>query len=238
MTTLAQIVVSQAQKEVTANANFAAVSVAALFAQNLSTTTGLTWGYYGGQVYYGGSFSLISNGTLSLSNNTTNYIEATAAGVVSSNTSGFTSGSTSLQEVVTLSGQISTVTDYRLFPLVQGASPSASWTPGFTGFSADPTVTANYLLLGKLCFINIYTSADGTSNTTGFTITGLPFTAAGITGAIMYCGSADDNSIPSTCFGSVSGTTLTLYYGASVTAASWTNSGNKGASLSFFYEIA
>lgn len=49
-----------------------------------------------------------------------------------------------------------------------------AFTPGFTGFSANPTaVDARYYQNGKFVHIIISMTA-GTSNATGFTITGLP----------------------------------------------------------------
>jgi hypothetical protein len=96
---------AQASKEVTANAMFDAASPAMLFGRRASTTTGLTWGYYGG--YKNGT--AIANGTVTLTASNTNYVEATTAGVVSANTSGFTSGRHPLYEIVV---GASTVTSY------------------------------------------------------------------------------------------------------------------------------
>ncbi len=61
---------AQASKEVTANELFNAGSPATLFARRNTTTTALTWGYYGGR--FGGSS--IANGTLTLTASATNYI--------------------------------------------------------------------------------------------------------------------------------------------------------------------
>lgn len=114
MTTLAQILQSQAQKEVTANENFSSTAIAALFSNKPSTTTALTWGYYGGVIIYNGVLTNISDGTLTLADNTTNYVEATRAGVVSSNTTGFTAGRIPLHTVTTVSGVITAFVDERV----------------------------------------------------------------------------------------------------------------------------
>jgi hypothetical protein len=83
-TNLDLISVSQAQKEVTANALFDATSPASIYGRRASTTSLLTWGYYGGRF---NSF-LIANGTVSLTASQTNYIVAsTADGSVSVSTS-------------------------------------------------------------------------------------------------------------------------------------------------------
>jgi len=61
---------SQIDKEETANAFMDAASPAALFAMRDVTTSGLTWGYYGGRL--GGT--LVANDTLTLTASATNYI--------------------------------------------------------------------------------------------------------------------------------------------------------------------
>ncbi len=115
-----------------------------------------------------------------------------------------------------------------------------SFTPGFTGFSANPTVTARYALVGKICHIVIYTSVDGTSNTTGFTITGLPFTSVNATASFFTSTIGKDNGAVTSVTGEIAAnsTTLTLYKGASLTAASWTNTSAKMAHINMVYEVA
>ena len=105
---------SQASKEVTANALFDAVSQTGIFGRKASTTA-LTWHYYGGRFRASaGTYSTIANGTLALSASTTNYIEVTVDGVVSSNTTAFTAGRIPLYTVVTLVSTIDSYTDQRL----------------------------------------------------------------------------------------------------------------------------
>lgn len=65
-TPLDLITASQSGKEVTANALFDAASNAMLFGRRASTTTGLTWGYYGGMLMVDGALTNINNGTRSL----------------------------------------------------------------------------------------------------------------------------------------------------------------------------
>lgn len=71
--------------------------------------------------------------------------------------------------------------------LVTQGSTSGTWTPTFTGFSADPSIAeAKYSLVGKSCTINLRLG-NGTSNATTFTFT-LPFvggTASQIITAII-----------------------------------------------------
>lgn len=111
------IVQSQASKEVTANAYFDAASPATLFGRRQSTTSGLTWGYYGGTIMLDGTLPQIANGTLALTASATNYIEATRAGVISKNTSGWTPGYIPLYIVVTGASSVTSYTDHRLTAL-------------------------------------------------------------------------------------------------------------------------
>ena len=108
------IVQSQASKEVTANAFFDAASPATSFGRRQSTTSGLTWGYYGATLTVDGALTQIANSTVALTASTTNYVEATRAGVVSKNTTGFTAGSVPLYSVVTGASTVTSYTDYRL----------------------------------------------------------------------------------------------------------------------------
>jgi hypothetical protein len=109
------IIQAQASKEVTANALFDALSPASLYGRRQSTSSGLTWGYYGGNVLVNGVLTQIANGTLTLTANLTNYIEAEpTTGAVSSNTTAFTAGRTPLYTVVAGAATVSSYTDHRL----------------------------------------------------------------------------------------------------------------------------
>lgn len=52
-----------------------------------------------------------------------------------------------------------------------------TWTPSFTGFSADPTGDARYVQMGNVVFATFHTTGNGTSNSTQFLMT-LPVNAA------------------------------------------------------------
>jgi hypothetical protein len=114
-TTLLDILTTNAQQEVNANALFNAASPSTLFARRESTSAGLTWGYYGGAILAGGVVSAIVNGTVALTASATNYIEATAAGVVSKNTTGFTPGQIPLYTAVVGVSSVTTYTDHRMW---------------------------------------------------------------------------------------------------------------------------
>lgn len=115
-----------------------------------------------------------------------------------------------------------------------------TWTPTHGGFSADPTVVAKYLLIGKLLFLSLNTTAVGTSNATTYTLT-LPPGINSVTGRsqIISCGGGSNNSAGLTTAIRVQGNSgsnvLSLF--TNPTGAAWTASGTKSASFNCFIEI-
>ncbi len=106
---------SQASKEVTANAFLDAASPATLYGRRASTCSGLTWGYYGGNVLINGAITQIANGTVGLTASATNYVEATpSSGAVTVNQTGFTAGRLPLYTIVTGAASVTSYTDHRL----------------------------------------------------------------------------------------------------------------------------
>ena len=137
---------SQSSKEVTANALFDAGSPSTLFGRRSSTSSGLTWGYYGGAMMVDGVITAIANGTLTLSASTTNYIEATRAGVVSKNTTGFSAGSIPLYSAVTGSSTVTSYTDSRAWVQPEHITSRAA----ITVTTADVTLSADQARCGYL----------------------------------------------------------------------------------------
>jgi len=114
-TNLDTIQTAQAQKEVTANAADDAESPASFGGRRASTTSGLTWGYYGGP-YRDGSNALqrLANGTKALTPSATNYLEFDkTAGTVSVNTSSYTSGRMPMARITTGSSTVTSWLDDR-----------------------------------------------------------------------------------------------------------------------------
>lgn len=113
MTTMQQLSASQASPEVIVNENFEALSAGAIFAKNHDTSTGLTWGYYGG-LYNGNT---VANGTVSLTNSADNYVVVLrSTGVVSASTSSTNSTNPAYAKLfkVTCAGSVvTTVVDQR-----------------------------------------------------------------------------------------------------------------------------
>ncbi|WP_157637461.1 hypothetical protein [Burkholderia ubonensis] len=126
---------TQAMKEVVANGLYDAMSPSSLWGRRMMTTSGLTWGYYGGNfVDNTGTSHAIANGTLTLTASATNYIYANATtGAVSVNTTGFPAGSVPLYSVVTNASQASSYLDYRSYqPSATGGGTGTVTSVGLT----------------------------------------------------------------------------------------------------------
>lgn len=120
--------------------------------------------------------------------------------------------------------------------VAQSIGVGNTWTPTYTGFSADPASTlARYILDGKRCTLFVNTGT-GTSNATAFTMT-MPFTAKSASfaanGRAVDAGAAKTTNLFMTT--TASSNVLTLY--TSPAAGAWTNTGLKAASFEFTYEI-
>lgn len=83
------------------------------FGYKRGSASGLTAAFFGGVILASAAITAIADGTVALTNNTTNYIERTVAGAVSANTVGFTAGRLPLFTALTAAGAITTVTDKR-----------------------------------------------------------------------------------------------------------------------------
>lgn len=107
------LAVGQSQKDISANTLFDAASPSMVYGRRSSTTTLLTWGYYGGAIVIAGVVTIIPNATLALTASTTNYVEVSNAGVVSRNSVGFTAGRTPLYRVITGATAVTAYYDHR-----------------------------------------------------------------------------------------------------------------------------
>jgi len=145
-TNITALTQSQASKYATVNGLFDACSQA-MFGARVDTSEGLDWDYYGGNIMgAAGNIIAVANGTLTLTNTATNYIEMTQAGVISKNTSGFTAGATKLYTAVTSGGVVTAYTDYR----VSNNAASAYITTTASTTNALGALTAEYY--GKTLF--------------------------------------------------------------------------------------
>ena len=116
-TNLDLIAPGQAGKEITANALLDAASPATLFGRRAAGCIALTWAWYGGPMMISGTPTRISNGSISLTASATLYLEATPAGVVSTNTTGWTSGSIPLYKITTGPASVTSYEDWRCLAL-------------------------------------------------------------------------------------------------------------------------
>lgn len=115
-TNLNLVTANTAGASVQANGLFDAASQAMLFARNSLTSTALTWGFYGGMLNVDGVLTRIVNGTIALPASSTSFVEATRAGVVSSNTTAFTAGRIPLYQVTTGALTVTNYLDVRIPP--------------------------------------------------------------------------------------------------------------------------
>jgi hypothetical protein len=116
----------------------------------------------------------------------------------------------------------------------QGYPGWFTYTPTYTGFSADPTPDAKFCVVGLMCTV-LHQGSAGTSNATGFTLT-LPIASA-VAGQYQWA-LARDNGTVAAAPGMIefaASSTLTLYLTGAATA--WTNSGSKMAHFTATYRI-
>lgn len=106
-----------------------------------------------------------------------------------------------------------------------------NWTPGYTGFSVNPTThSATFSIHGGSIHIDYRQSALGTSNSSSFTITGLPFDLGTVdgtteTGRSVMANADGSFDIPSLIL--INGTTVSVYYSVGYPTA-WYATGVKG----------
>lgn len=191
-TTLDLLSASQANKEVSANSLFDAMSPAALYGRRASTSAALTFGYYGGTVMISGTPTQIADGTVTLAASTTNYVEANpATGAVSVNQTGFTSGRTPLYQVDTGAATVSSYTDLRV--LGGGGATSADIASAIAAHDAAADPHPQYL-----------TQSEGDARYASSTAATGVSSVNGHTGAVTLAAS-DVGAVPSTSLGAVSG---------------------------------
>lgn len=114
------------------------------------------------------------------------------------------------------------------------------YTPTFGGFSVNPTYTAKYFLVAKLCVVDIFMSAAGTSNATTFTVTA-PFASATIAG--KYWGTVWWTGIDNGAVLAVPGRVIIQSASNVMTVmkdmalGAWTNANGKLADFTLIYEV-
>lgn len=141
-TNLEQIETSQAQKEVTANQLFDALSPAAIYGRHAEACSGLVWGYYGGR--FGGTS--IDNGTITLDPLTDNYLVAKrTTGVVylAHGSPGLWADTTTYARLYKINTGAATVSSYEDHRAGSGGVFGASASPLDDGDKGDIVVSGS-----------------------------------------------------------------------------------------------
>lgn len=110
---------NQDQKEDLLNQNFTALNQASAFGWRIQTSTGLVFGYWGGNYQNSaGALFNIADGTITVTASTTNYVYLnTTTGVIANSTTVPATGFIRIAKVVTDATKITSVTDERIFAL-------------------------------------------------------------------------------------------------------------------------
>jgi hypothetical protein len=138
-----------------------------------NATVGLTYGYTGGVAFSGGTLVLVGPGTVSLTSLTTNYVERTVAGVVSANTTGWSSGSIPMAKIVTAASTITSIEDWRSLSI---AGLNGDWLGRNAQWSGVHTV-------------------GGLSTSGGFELASTPIPISALKAGLANAGVADELAI-------------------------------------------
>jgi hypothetical protein len=107
---------SQSQKEVTANQYFDAASISTAFGRRGSTSSGLTWGYYGiGRWYINETATAKANATIALTGSTPagRFVSVNRSLTVSEPATAFDADKLALYKVATGASSVSSYEDHR-----------------------------------------------------------------------------------------------------------------------------
>jgi hypothetical protein len=140
----------QANAEVVINENFVSANPAALYGIRQPVTTGLTWGYYGGQF----NDNTVADGTVALTASNTNYIVAARADgavTVATSTTNW-DNSTDYVRLYSVIAGASTITSYVDFRQAFGFPPPGAGSGDVVGpgSSVDNTLARFHSTTGKV----------------------------------------------------------------------------------------
>lgn len=109
-----------------------------------------------------------------------------------------------------------------------------NWTTSWAGFSANPTGTFIYSIIGNMCSIYYIDGSTGTSNATSLTFTGpVPALKTAIMAHVLFAKDNGSNlTTPSHLATTATSATITAY--KSFAAAAWTNTGSKDLYIGLF----
>jgi hypothetical protein len=112
-------------------------------------------------------------------------------------------------------------------PTNLNAYKEGTFTFTATGMTTSPTGTASYTQVGKIVTL-IIPDISGTSNSTGFTFTGLPSSIQPVSTQALKLSFALDNSVLVGTSYAVVTASGTVTFNMSTTTAAWTAAGSKG----------
>lgn len=202
-------------------------TAASLTAGSVTTNANLT----GGVTSVGNAATVVTNANLT--GDVTSVGNATTAAATQPNITTL-SGLTSITNPFTITK--TTVTEMYVGSTSTSniAGAWTTWTPTFTGFSVNPTISAaRYIKIGKLCTIYLKAYNGSTSNATSMTIT-LPFAAANTDTQAMPVMVVDVGSFFTGIIQTTANSATASVFNANFT--NFTNSGNKGVYAIFTYE--
>ncbi len=110
---------------------------------------------------------------------------------------------------------------------IAGNFAVGTFTGTLTGMTTVVTGTVNYAVAGKLAFLYVPSTINGTSNATTMTMTGLPAVVQPVVSTIAPCYNLFDNGATQMGFGTVAGAVITFG------VASTTSVANRVASTLF-----
>lgn len=142
-----QLSASQATPEATVNENFETLEQAAVYGKRHPVTTALTWGYYGGRW---GGFA-VADGTVTLTNNATNYLvveRATGTLSVATSNTNWNNGTAyaRVYKLTTSGGVVTATEDHRAGPGGVHGSAAVSIVDMIGGVFLTPS-NRTYLLV-------------------------------------------------------------------------------------------
>lgn len=177
------------------------VPVHDFFALDVERCSGLTIRVNGGVLITGTGFQTITNRDLTLTASSTNYVEVSDAGVISSNTSAFTDGATFLYEIAMGAALITGIKDRRFTPSTDPTLPLTTLSSKSVILKTDAavvtllaasTVTRQVIIVVKVD--EAYTTGTGTQPTVKIGETGSDAAAAATAvltnaaaGAVFIC---------------------------------------------------
>jgi hypothetical protein len=114
-----------------------------------------------------------------------------------------------------------------------------AWTPTWTGFSANPAITAKFSIIGNtICIVIDNVTGNGTSNTTTLTITNAPVPALRTIQLLGYIGATDNGAnVAQPGHAETTATSATISFWKSFYQGAWTGSGSKAIRCQLSYEF-